>query len=412
MKNVKIPVHLSVVNKITTYIAQNFGDLSSNDRSRLLKVLLELWTMILTSHTRTTTSDDLEHIKDKSLVYTNLHRDKLVNFKIRVNNTNLSYSRLLDILYDCYLVDVNENHYAVGRFSKSYRPKPGIDYSVTTEVELDLTKIFSEYKTKKQLLKENSRKYRRLITSLYECKINLLTFNEHLTELVSKFNVDGEPYKYDKYNQPKYFTPEIAHMYILSAIKINLGLHYFSISSSGRHYTSMASLPKIAIDYLTVSNKKVIEIDAANSQPLLLGALVDNQEYKKDCEDGVFYDMLAKENGKSRDHVKNQSYKYIFFNNDLVKGNAYRLLELVYPGLADQINEFKFEDVESKDEKDLLWWKLQNMESKIWVNSALEIINPIITRHDSVLILSEDAEEFRKIVIAKYKALGLKVTLK
>jgi hypothetical protein len=166
----------------------------------------------------------------------------------------------------------------------------------------------------------------------------------------------------------------------------------------------MANLPSIMIPFISLNNQSVVEIDAANSQPLLLANLVNNPKYQTDCENGLFYEVMGNSMGISRDEFKEKSYKWIFFNDNQI-GKVWKdRLEAVYPGLTKQINQIKSEKP--------LWFELQSLEADIWIKIAQKQLNPVITRHDSLIVESKHATRISKEIEKEYKRRGMKVKLK
>ena len=129
----------------------------------------------------------------------------------------------------------------------------------------------------------------------------------------------------------------------ISAYKINLGIHNYSISSTGRVYSSFANYPTFGLPFLTLDGKKLLEFDLTNAQPLLLNLFIDHPKFKADCEAGIFYDVMAKEMNISRQAFKLRSFALIFFNFEKIKSHTklYQALEVVYPGFVGTIKCFK-----------------------------------------------------------------------
>jgi len=131
--------------------------------------------------------------------------------------------------------------------------------------------------------------------------------------------------------------------------------------SVDRIYHSFTNLSKVARKHLNV---KFYDIDIKNCQPLLLVAFLSknelsfDQDYKNDCESGLFYERFVGINDWDRDQVKTQLYKSIFFGFNRRSKINKRFKEL-YPStwssLDTQVNG-------------TLASKLQNLEAELFNN--------------------------------------------
>ena len=397
MKNILLPSE--VITKVESYISENYPTVTTKSRIKLFKTLLDLWFYIYTRHNTITTAENFKRDTGVLKYWCNISSDKLKSFRIKIDKFLLIHSALLEILEKAQVIEINSsystNNTVNKSFTKAYRPHHKLCYDKTTFVDIKLDSFMKDFKTKSQLIR-NNKNYKRLINSIYETHINLDEFFKELDLLLGK--------SYNLKKPEQILTPQISYKYKIIAIKVNLGAHFFSISSEGRAYTSIANLPSIMIPFLTLKGKKVQELDAANSQPLLLSSIVNCSSYKKDVEDGVFYERMAEELGMTRQEFKIMSYKKIFFNNEQITKPLIISLDKIYPGLATQINNIKKETP--------LWAILQNLESEIWINVANNCLYPVLTRHDSVLVWSENINNIKELLIQEYTKRNLKVTLK
>jgi len=392
---ISTPIPTEVLQRITDSIKFEYPELDEKSRTKLLSRLVELWWLIKDAHIKELSKISDYETSNLEYRYTNISSRTLSKFEIQINK-KIKVNTLLLMLEQARVIDIN-NIYSVGNFTKSYRPTPELDYLHTFNIPIDFSKIIDSYSSEEQLIAKNDPKYTKLIKDLYKTRIDLTSF------FLVMDSITNTIYKKVK-GVEKIMTPDLAYDYKMRAIKINLGLHFFSVSSTGRCYTSIANLPTITLKYLTVDGRNMIDIDLNNSQPLNLSVLIDNPQYKKDCESGVFYDKVAAHLNITRDEFKLKSYETIFFNKDKVTGLTADNLEVVYPGIVRQINALK--------DKEELWFLLQKMEADLWISTALEISNTILTRHDSVMIFPEDLQSFKDSITAKYKKLGASITLK
>jgi hypothetical protein len=160
-----------------------------------------------------------------------------------------------------------------------------------------------------------------------------------------------------------------------------------------------------ALPFIKLKGKKVIEIDVKNCQPLLLATIINNVKYKKNVEEGVFYDNMAKKLNMKRDKFKVLSYKFIFFSNKkLNSGKIYNALNNLYPGFIAEINKLR--------EKINISRELQKLESQIMVDAIGNMDCKMMLRHDAVFVYKEDYKHIRSQVKMEFSKLGLKVQIK
>jgi len=404
---IPIPIPTLVIQNITNYISVNYPTLSENNKTKLFSRVCELWFTIYTEHQHEIQKKSKDfHNSHIDNIYVDIPKTRLAKFQIKIAGTNIQYPTILGILKSTNLIHINDA-YSTNRFSKSYRPNPEIKYDLIQNIELDLQKFTKNFKTREQLLEENPT-YTKLISDLYLIKVDLSQFFKTLESLI------GLPYKTEK-GQEIILTPQHAYSLKIRAIKTNLGIHFFSVASTGRLYTSLSNLPKLTLKHITLNNKPTVEIDAANCQPLLLASLINHPQFTQDCEAGIFYNKMANHLGITREEFKIQSYAQIFFNNKKITKTMATQLDSVYPGLSTLINQYKCKskkEAQTKHKSELLWHQLQSLESQIFIGTALSQLAPVITRHDSIICNQEVEEEIRNTLIKKFSKIGIKVTLK
>lgn len=388
-----IPIPVSVITKIEDYVTTEYPTITSKQKSRLFSTLIELWFFIKSEHEAYTIKLN-EYNPDKlKEFFVNIPRTDFQKFFVAVAKIRFQYKRLLDILIELNLIDVNDS-YSVGAFSKSYRPSITISYETVKLLELNVSKIFKNVHSKAKLIRDNDNQYRKLIDDMYLTKIDLESLYYNIDQMVGM--------KYSK-NTSAVLTPAKIYALKIRALKINLGIHFFTVSETGRVYSSIANLPSLFFPYIRLNGKPVVEIDAVNSQPLLLSMFVESPEYKRDCEAGLFYDNMAKSLEMTRGEFKSKSYRWIFFTDDNVGPVWKERLDKLYPGLADQINKLKSETK--------LWFLLQQKEAEIWIKIAQKQIKPVLTKHDSIITTKEEVERIVKQIKTEYKKQNIKVKL-
>ena len=153
---------------------------------------------------------------------------------------------------------------------------------------------------------------------------------------------------------------------------------------SGRFYSSFTNLPKTTRKHITLDGTKIVEIDMKNAQPLFLSYMLKHEEFRADCLEGIFWDKLSNQIQRDREHTKIQFFTNVLYptqkrrEKGLTSGLMYDALEGLYPGLLDMIQELP--------DSDMLWNKLQNIESSIFVDEMCRFDFPHLTIHDSLVV--------------------------
>jgi hypothetical protein len=388
-----IPIKVSESIKFTIDKEIDFINLTEKQKFNLNKVLTSLWFFIYN-----------EQRKDEQIVnfkgFTNIHSDFLKRFRIKIDNKSYHYNKLLTLLKDVNLITINEK-FSAGNFSQSYRIETEFLQAKFTEVEIDFDKIFNNLKNKSYWLKKYPT-HSKQIKETYEVKIDLADYIEWLK---SNINLELKPIISNGRLETRFLTQDKIYDYINDALMINYDNIWFKVSDEGRFYNSLTNLSYTALPFIKLKRRKIKELDIANCQPLLLNKFVDNKEYKKDCELGLFYDKLSKEIGTSRNEAKILSYKYIFFTNKRLKsGKLYDAMEKLYSGLIQQINELRTKIEISKE--------LQKIESDIFVNKISNLDFKMMLRHDAVFVYEEDYDIIKNYIIKEFIKIGLNPTIK
>ena len=402
-----IPIPIIVIEQVSAYIASTYPTLDEKYRVKLFTILVELWFYISVKHV-----DEKTRLMDKfqnasiDNIYVDISQEDLRPFTIFINGTQLQYTNLLGQLVEAKCININHS-YEVGKNSKSYRPDVGIKYDLCSTVDLSLYRFYNSNKTQNDHINENP-EYETLIRNLYLVKVDLGRFFTSIDDLTNKV------YKTDR-GRDIILIPQLAYALKIRAIKINLGIHFFKVSSTGRIYSSISNLPKLTLPYITLNGEIPVEIDAANAQPLLLASIIDQPQFKEDCESGRFYDIMAESLSMSRTDFKILSFGQIFFNNKKINKKMGTALDSIYPSLTKQINHYKSnsrKESQDWDESKFLWYKLQSLESQVFIKTALSQSRPVLTRHDSILCLPSEAPSIRTALLKEFAKLGIAATLK
>lgn len=408
-----VPIPVLVIDSVTNQISKDYPTLQSSSKLKLFQVCCEMWLFILEEH-ETEKSKKEKEFGDSKIdnIYANISREQFQKFQIKLNGKVFQYTQIKNLLIKSNLIEDNSK-YKVGEFSKSYRPNPENKYSTYQLVDLDFKLFLKNENIIENLILENP-KHAKLIKDLYLAKINLSTL---LTDLQSRL---GKPYttKSNKWNTKSWdviLDDKRLMELMIKAIKINLGIHFFKEADTGRIYSSIANLPKLCLPHLTLNGNAVAEVDAVNCQPLIISSFLNNEQYKQDCEAGIYYEKMAAHFSINRDEFKLLNLSKILFNNTKIDSKLMSKIDEVYPGLAEEINKYKAnskEEAETMDRKQLLWNRLQSIEAAIFIKVAKSLPYPVLTRHDSIIVSSEYKVKIEKALTREFKKYDLNVKFK
>jgi len=385
-----------VLEILTNYIKSDisFSKIKEKQNQKLLKVLIELWYFIYNQQITDNKSENFHY-------YTNINKCSFISFSFMYNGQRLQYKKLLNILRLSNLISINEK-YSENNFTKSYKININNILGDYTEFELNFSKIFNNTNNKEYWLKKYSSKSN-LINDCYNSSIDL---NQYLNWLISNRGLELKPVlnKSNGRLEKRFLTDDRIWLHFNLALKINFKNLWFKVSNEGRFYSSVSNLPYTAVPFLKLYNQNTQEFDVKNSQPLLLSLLIENNEYKKDVVDGIFYEKLASELGYSRNDTKILSYKYIFFNlKPLKSGKIYDAMKKLYGSFIDDINNLK--------SNIKLSHKLQEIEADIFVNKLGSLKISKLLRHDQIIVMENDIEIIKNYIKIEYNKLGLNINV-
>lgn len=177
-----------------------------------------------------------------------------------------------------------------------------------------------------------------------------------------------------------------------------------------RIYHSFSNVSRVSREHLNI---KLHNIDVINCQPLILVAylkknnLLCDENYQKDCEDGIFYEKFDGIDGlqvknEQRKDIKVMVYRKIFFGFD-VKSNFNIKFNELYPLVWDELSKIKKNKIS-------LAAQLQNMEASIF-NFIIPVNSKYyFTLFDAIYFDSElDAELIDAVIKGLFSDLGVSV---
>ncbi len=230
--------------------------------------------------------------------------------------------------------------------------------------------------------------------------------------------------------------------------RIANGDYWFSCDRFGRVHMPITSLAKELRCCLTVGGQRLVNLDLANSQPLIAGLLAqqfyrskkaavrlrertfkdkanpyrrrhlqqsdtnlpDLKRYIKICEEGHLYESLM-QNGDDRDRIKCRFLTAMYDKNNWRNPLKDRLTCL-YPSVAGMLASLKSRDYRHAAHV------LQNAEAVIFIHSIADRIRlerpnlPVYTIHDSILTTPKNMDYVRNIIMETFARLGIHPSLR
>lgn len=387
----------SIIDLLSDYIKIDTSlSIDEKGEQRLIKSLVELWYFI---YTRQIEDKDVENLK----FFVKIEKKELHSiFRLKINKQDITYKRLLDMLEINGVISIH-GKYKAGSFSKGYRIETDfLNTTNMTEFEVDFDKVFYNTRNRSFWL-ESYPKHAHLIEDIYSSSVRL---DDYLKWMQDNEGMELNPVFNDGIIKRRFLTKETIYNHFNLALKLNLKNIWVKLSDQGRFYSSISNLPYTATPFLMIDGMKTRDIDISNSQPLLLTVLLKGHiEYKKDVEEGIFYEKVGASIGKTRKEFKIMAFKNIFFSkNPLKTGMTREAMASIYPGLIEDINKIK--------EDTILSHKLQELESDIFVKRIGKIKIKKLLRHDQVIVVESNYELIKKFLILEYKKINIDLKIK
>ncbi len=154
-----------------------------------------------------------------------------------------------------------------------------------------------------------------------------------------------------------------------------------------RIYSPLTAMPRDIRKHISCNGDALYQIDAKNSQPLILIDEISKKgfdiepELMEAVKNGLFYEFVGNE-AHTRDKTKVNSFQFFFNSGGLNTSNpVYNVLQKKAPEFIKSLSTFM-------KEFDSLADHLQKLESKIWIDGVstklYELHLPHFTIHDSV----------------------------
>lgn len=380
--NLKIPTPLVDLIYTSIEIDGKFSEFPATVKQKIFSKCIELWIYILD--------------KQNGNFYTNISWEEISKFRFKHNQNSYHYTTLIEILERANILECNDK-YSSGKFSKGYRILYNFTTNLdTTEVEIDIDKIFYNIKDKSFWISKYP-KHSHLIQDCYKVKIQL---NEWVKFLYNNEGMILKPVIENGFLKERTLDSKRILDYILRAIKINVNNIWFGTSEQGRFYSSIASLPSICTPFILLDNRKVLSLDISNCQPLLLSSIINCPKYKIDVENGSLYENVGREfygewNDDIKQKIKLQVMVNFFNESPLLSGKFVDSFNKLYPGFINELNKIK--------EGNKVAHITHSMEASIIVDGVGSLNMTKILKHDEVLIFEENFTKVKTYIENKVK---------
>jgi len=217
----------------------------------------------------------------------------------------------------------------------------------------------------------------------------------------------------------------------------------------GRVHTLVSSLAKPLRLFLRVGGTPLVNLDLANSQPLIAGLVArrfyasaegrgrflrsafdgashtyryrmaadacgpgpaDVEDYLALCAAGRFYESFG--TNLPRDEVKRRFYTDVFFGPNKIRSRVKTAFEARFPSVAAMLRSLKVKDYRRAA------WVLQNMEASVFIQGVCNRLRrdyprlPVFTIHDSIMTVPNGEVAVRTAIERAFIALGIHPTVR
>ncbi len=441
---IKSLLYMNIKSSPKTYISDKSGELQSSDflnhNISVSSLVIITKYMYFYLPANLNLSEKLKSIDKKEVKFleqyyyfiTRISSNKIYNKKNKDDYVHLKFDYLRNIINDRRIIKVRDNlikmnilevnhSYQVGNYSKSFKltdeyantrsfSKHLISSNLTNKIHKNSFSDFSNNIDKTINLEDvlNNNNISMLTTtydsyffSKYKSLIEDITIEEkQVKDYLETLNLDNKQY---------YNYSEAIERFIDKDFYIKIDIR------SGRVYTNITNFPSVLRKFLKYKNNELIEIDIANSQPLLFSLLLDDSKkdvrlFKGLCESGIFYDyFLEKYNKKFEVNKDRSEFKKMFFHKVIFckkyMNEVYpesKFFKTIFPNVWKSIYSMKVEDYKN------LPRQLQKKEADIIIYTvAKELLEnniPVFTIHDSILTIKENVSSVKTKLLKVFES--------
>ena len=330
---------------------------------------------------------------------------------------NGRYKDYLQYLLEMKIIET-DNHYIKKKKSKAYRLTENYRCIKTKRIRIMDEKIISNYWNDKaeQNIKISESHHKYLLKCLEKIEIDYEAAKDFINQNVSNI---------EEYNS---WHCSVDMIY-------NKNWFFVVDRTAGRVHNNVTNLSKNFRPFISFNNKKLVEIDISNCQPLLFNVLIsrylldntsvfncgsylpyvpqnsDLRLYKALTEKGKFYEyMMDKLNiNEDRSIFKARLFSKVFYGREN-DGVEMTLFKKFFPKVSEIISFYK------KVNYKKLSVELQTVEAQIMINSVIPKLAKenifALTIHDSILTIPDFVSSVKEIIMNEFKIKDLTPTLK
>ena len=385
----KLLTTAKAIELITTHVESNYDvDFNKKYTKYYYYILYNIWTLQST-------------IKDKEMV--DISQVTFINWL----NINYKSKKLVEIikrdLITLGLVETDNYYYKTTTKTGAVKSKcigyklSGIFFN-NTDIQI------IDFKAPKAIKKELEAlpAYKNHISSLKSLKIDYTGCVAYINEKLKLGNFKIK----SKNGIERTLTDEIAKTWILHAFNVKNKYFYFTKGKKvDRVYSNLTNFPSKLKEFLFF-NKGIncVVTDIVNSQPLFINVMMFNdgiidENFKKDCENGVFYEELMKITGEDRDTTKTLVYTHILFGKHKDNTKLMSAMKTLYPIAYQYIKDKKGDndtcEVFNEDDNDY---------SIVYTGEGNKTFSHMLQNTEAELIMN-----VTRTVLHKHKQLGLTI---
>lgn len=319
------------------------------------------------------------------------------------SNGRLNYDEYVKILIDKGVIECDRRYI---KNEKSFGYK--------------LTEPYASVRHKEVAITSNS--LQNSINSWQLSRLPATKVHKHLYKFLQEIeiNYDDALQEVDVLQTQEYNSAKIA----IDKLK-NKEFFIYNDNFGFRIHTNITNLKSTLRRYITYKTQKLVNIDIANSQPLILllslptsircpvdpyfdDIIPDVVMYKRLVENGELYDYLM-EHSEENDRGM---FKENFFRETFFGRRTSNLFCELFPTIGEQIRRIKKKDYKK------LSRIMQRQESKLIISTICRRImeeHPdtfVLTIHDSILTTRENVNKIRRVMCEEFGKRGLRPKLR
>lgn len=391
MQSQKLLTTTKAVELITNHLENNYdADYNKKYSKYYYYIIYQIWTL----------STMVDAKKEYTLISAALFIEWL--------NINYKSKRLVDLikqdLMQIGLLESDQYYFKTTSRTGNVKSKC-IGYKLSPIFFNNTTIQIIDFKAPKAIKKELEILpiYSKHIDSLKKIKIDYTSCINFIEEKLKQ----GDFKIKSKGGVARVLNDEIAKTWILHAFNMKNKYFYFTKGKKvERVYSNLTNFPSKLKGFLFFNKHiKCVVTDIVNSQPLFINVMmykdgIIDEAFKKDCEDGIFYDVLTKYTLEDRDTTKTMVYTNILFGKHRDNTKLMQAMKALYPIAYQYIKDKKGDNDTSEvfNEED-------NDYSIVYTGDGNKSFSHMLQNIEAELIITD----VTRTVLHKNKQLGLTI---